>query len=414
MDTIRPSESGTTLLTCDIAIVGGGSVGLALACALASQSNLSIVLLESIPERAVFSADHYHHRVSAISLSSVNIFKSLGVWSAMTAQRVSGFSGIKVWDADHPEDLAFNSNEIGEPLLGYIIENIVVQNALETKLRTLPNVRIISPIQLTSMHNTADAVILNECIKAKIAVAADGANSWLRQQAGIAVQGESYDQEAIVATVTTTKPHEKIARQVFLPQGPLAFLPLDEAHTCSIVWSNQKPEAQRLMALDDQAFSVALAAAFGQRLGEVKKISKRYIFPLKKQQAANYVAGRIVLVGDAAHVVHPLAGQGVNLGLLDAASLAEIILEAIKSKADFSASSCLRRYERWRRADNIALLTGVDILKQIFASDNVSIKTMRSVGLALTRRLGLLRNIFTRYAVGHREGLPQLAKTYVD
>jgi 2-octaprenylphenol hydroxylase len=414
VDTLSQAESSSTILTFDIAIVGGGMVGMALALALAQQSSLSIVILESAAEAAAFRPDVYHHRVSALALSSMRIFQALHVWNDIKAARVSPFTAIQVWDTHHRTDLNFVCNEIGEPVLGYIVENIILQQCLRAQIKTLPQVHYMAPVTLREYREDDNGVTLitkdNQHYRARLAVAADGANSWLRDQAGMNVSTVDYDQEAIVATVTTEFPHEKIARQIFLPTGPLAFLPLAEASTSSIVWSLPKAEARRLAALEQEIFQQELTQAFAERLGDVCTVGKRFVFPLKKQQAENYVSGRVVLVGDAAHVIHPLAGQGVNLGLLDAASLAEVILDAVRTRRDVADTASLRRYERWRRADNLALLTGVDIIKQLFASEKIPVRTLTGLGMAVTSRLAVLKNIFTRYAVGCRDDLPALAK----
>lgn len=412
MDTVSQAGSGIAILTFDIVIVGGGIVGLSLALALAKNAGLSIAVLESNPDAIPFDEHHYHHRVSAVALASVRIFQALQVWQDIKNNRVSPFTAIQVWEASSQVNLDFECNEIGEPVLGYIIENNVIQNCLCEKLKSLPQVKMISPVKLTAFHEDDEFVTLvadnNIQYRAQVAVAADGARSWLREQAGISAHAEDYDQEAIVATVETELPHEKVARQVFLPGGPLAFLPLNDTHTSSIVWSLPKAEARMLLALDEAEFRERLATAFSQRLGAVKDVGGRFTFPLKKQQAEHYVSGRTVLVGDAAHVIHPLAGQGVNLGLLDAASLAEVILAA--GSEEFAGQAVLRRYERWRRADNLALMTGVDLIKHLFASEKVSVQTARAIGMAVTSKFAVLKNIFTRYAVGCRDGLPELAK----
>ncbi len=418
MDTVCQAKSDTALLKFDIAITGGGMVGLTLAAALAKNANLSILILESNAESAAFNPAVYHHRVSALALSSVRIFQSLQVWQAMRHARVSPFTSIQVWDANNPSPLQFQCNDIAEPVLGYIVENNVMQQALREKVKSLPNVCLVSPVKLTGFTETDDSVVLTtedaRRYAVRVAIATDGANSWLREQAGIRVQAGYYDQEAVVTTVLTECPHEKSARQVFLPTGPLAFLPLQEANTTSIVWSLPREEAQQKLALTDEDFKSALQQAFASRLGKIISVEKRFTFPLKKQQAEHYVRSRVVLAGDAAHVMHPLAGQGVNIGLLDAASLAEVILDAIQAKRDFSEISCLRRYERWRRADNLALLAGVDAIKHLFASDNVAVQTARTLGFAMASRVSMLKNIFTRHAVGCREGLPRLANIQIE
>lgn len=418
MDIISQAKSDFALLKCDIVIVGGGMVGLVLALALAKNPEFSIVILESKAEEDCFNADVYHHRVSALSLSSVRILQALDVWQAMRQRRVSPFTEIKVWDGHAKTDLTFNCREVAESVLGYIVENNVTQVSLREKVLATSNIKYLSPVSLLDCEQRADNIQLHTkehgIIQATLAVAADGANSWLRKAAGITVTTHSYEQEAIVASVVTEKPHETIARQVFLLDGPLAFLPLQAANLSSIVWSLPSVKARAMLALPQDEFKQALTTAFGSRLGNVLEVSERFLFPLKKQQAEKYVTNRIALVGDAAHVMHPLAGQGVNLGLLDAASLAEVVLNAAEQNRDIAQTSVLRRYERWRRADNMALLSGVDLIKQLFASNALPIQAVRGVGLAVTNRLLQIKNIFTRQAVGCRQGLPALANHKID
>lgn len=413
MDIISQAKSDFALLKCDVVIVGGGMVGLVLALALAKNPEFSIIILEAKAESDHFSADVYHHRVSALSLSSVRILQALNVWHAMRERRVSSFTEIKVWDSHAKSDLSFNCREIAESALGYIVENNVTQLSLREKVLTTSNIKYLSPVSLTKCEQQQANITLHTkeygAIQAKLAVAADGANSWLRKEVGMTVKTHSYEQEAIVASVVTAELHQKIARQVFLPEGPLAFLPLQSSNLSSIVWSLPSSKAREILALPEEQFKSALTTAFGVRLGEVKEVSERFLFPLKKQQAEKYIDNRIALVGDAAHVIHPLAGQGVNLGLLDAASLAEVVLAAAQQGRDIAQTSVLRRYERWRRADNMALLSGVDLIKQLFASNSLPIQTARGLGLAVTNRLLQIKNIFTRQAVGCRQGLPSLA-----
>jgi 2-polyprenylphenol 6-hydroxylase len=399
--------------THDIIIVGGGIVGLALACALAQQTALSIGILEAQSHFHPWSEDQYYHRVSAIALSSRRIFQSLRIWDAMQKKRVSPFTQIEVWDAAGKGEIHFDSSEIAESVLGYIIENNVIQAALTEKLTLYPQVKWLAPVQLALFREQKDSVEFvtadERIFKAKLAVAADGGHSWLRDQAGIAVDKYDYDQEAIVATVRTALPHEKMARQLFLESGPIAFLPLTDEKKSSIVWTLPQKEAKRVLSLDDEKFKDVLGFAFSHRLGEVLEVEKRYAFPLVAQQATHYIKPRVALVGDAAHIVHPLAGQGVNLGLLDAASLAEIIAEAAMKRRDFSNLTTLRRYERWRKADNLAWLAGVEVIKKLFDSDKRSIQRLRSFGLTMTNQSSLIKRIFTRFAVGDRDSLPRLA-----
>lgn len=397
--------------THDIVIVGAGLIGSVLACALAQQTSLSIALLEAQPASVTWSLDHYHHRVSAIALSSQRIFQSLNVWDEIKKNRVSPFTQIHVWDEAGKGEIHFSSEEIAEFYLGYIIENNLMQAVLAEKIKQYPQIKVFSPVNLTAFQQTEKNIQLTtvdgNLFTAQLAVAADGANSWLREQAKIAVEKNPYGQEALVATVRTTLPHQQTARQVFTQRGPLAFLPLADANLSSIVWSTD--EAKHLQDLAVNPFKTKLAQAFAYRLGEIQEVESRQVFPLYKQQAAQYVKPRLAMVGDAAHMLHPLAGQGANLGLLDAASLVDVIQDALKHSRDFASLPNLRRYERWRKADNVAMLMGVDLIKNLFESDKKITQQARTFGLNATQHLRWLKNIFTRHAVGNRQGLPLLA-----
>lgn len=395
----------------DILIVGGGMVGLTLACLLAQRTPFTITVLEAQPESVEWDEAVYHHRVSAIAVSSSQLFQKIGIWNALQAKRVSPFTAIEVWDAEDSGHLDFHSREIASPYLGHIIENNLIQSVLIEKATTYPNIHYLTNVKLIDYHEVDDQVHLttdDTIYTAKIAVAADGAKSWLRTAAGIQVDKHDYHQRGIVATVETALPHQQVARQRFLASGPLAFLPLAEAHTSSIVWSLPTEEAERMMQLNDDEFRQALGIAFKQRLGEMVSVSKRFAFPFAKQQAKHYVKSRVVLVGDAAHTMHPLAGQGVNVGLLDAAGLAQILIENVKQRRDIANALSLRRYERWRKADNLTLLAGVDLIKRVFAIDNRPLQIARTMGMHFIQRHRWLKNIFTKQAVGLRDGLPDL------
>ncbi len=404
-------------MTYDILIVGSGMVGATIACALAQKTSFSIAVLEANPLVEPFELTRYHHRVSAISLASQRIFSAIKVWDDIAKKRVNAFTKMEVWDASSKGKIQFDCRDLAVPQLGFIIENNVIQSALFEKMRCYPQVKFLAPVRLNSFHPHEDFVEIETenqgKIRAKLAIAADGARSWLREKIGISLAKMSYEQTAIVATVTTKLAHENTARQVFLPTGPLAFLPLNEAHTSSIVWSLPTTEANNFMAMDDETFRKKLAEAFSHRLGDIMQLDKRHAFPLQKQQAANYISSRVALVGDAAHTMHPLAGQGVNLGLLDAASLVDVIVDSVENHRDFSAIHQLRRYERWRRADNSTLLNGVDYIKKLFESDQRVMQTLRSFGLQVTDQFQIIKNIFIRHAIGDRGDLPKLAAGYV-
>jgi 2-octaprenylphenol hydroxylase len=396
----------------DVVIVGGGIAGLTLATALAQQTRLSILVLESQATSVPWTASSHHHRVSAITLASQQIFKSLGIWDGIRKKRISPFTQIQTWDENNT--LTFASNEIAESVLGFIIENNVIQSVLEEKLESFAQVQVLSNIKLAHYSEQGDYVELTttdgHVYQAKLAVAADGARSWLRQASGVASEEQAYGEAAVVATVVSELSHQQIASQRFLKSGPLAFLPLLESNTSSIVWSLPQEEAKRVLALSVDDFKLELAHAFEHRLGAILESGPRYAFPLTKQHVNQYIKSRVVLVGDAAHTIHPLAGQGVNMGLLDVASLTQVMSDAIAARRDFASHTTLRCYERWRKADNLTMLTGVDVIKHLFASEKQVMRSFCDMGLSLTNYVSWVKNYFTRYAVGRRGDLPKMAQ----
>ncbi len=415
----------------DIIIVGAGMVGATLACALGS-SALRIAVLEAQPLPAdTMIDDDIDLRVSAITHASQRIFTAVGAWPGMTARRMNAFREMHVWDEGSPQDYApihtppykgeihFDSAEIGEHTLGYIVENRVIQAALLDRLRAFSNITLLCPASVASVNITADAVRVGlvptdvnrgRQLIAKLVIGADGAHSKVRQLAGITTRGWSYIQKGVVATVKTALPHLDTAWQRFLPCGPLAFLPLHDG-CCSIVWSTTPEHADALVAMDETAFLAALDQAFGNKLGKMMTSSgSRAAFPLYLQHATAYTAPRLALIGDAAHTLHPLAGQGVNLGVLDAATLAEVILDAYNLGKDVGAYSILRRYERWRKGDNLAMMAIMDGFKRLFSNDFKPLRWLRSRGLAFTHRLPPIKNLIMRHAMGLTGDLPKIAR----
>lgn len=415
-------------------IVGGGIVGATLACALAEQTPLSIAVIENKSSYSPWQASQLDARVSAVTLASKRIFEGLHIWEDLCAKRVSPFNQILVWDdvsssssssssslsssspAQHAAPvLHFDSADIRESVLGYIIENNAILTTLHERMQQFTRITYFTGTNLQSMQREDCHIQFKtangDIITTPLAVAADGANSWLRQQCQFNLKVAAYEQHAIVTHIETEKAHDKIARQVFLPSGPLAYLPLSQSNQCSLVWSLPNAQVQSVLSLDEDAFKSHLAAAaspFG--LGEVVNCSPRFNFPLLKQHTDRYIQNGVVLVGDAAHTVHPLAGLGLNMGLLDAACLTQVVSEAVEKKhTNYAATSVLRRYERWRKADNATLLIGIDLLKRVFADNHTVIKLARSFGLQTTHRWQFLRNYLMRFAVGNRNHLPELA-----
>jgi 2-octaprenylphenol hydroxylase len=393
----------------DVLIAGGGMVGATLACAL-GRSSLKVGVLEaqaSRPRRL-----EHDLRVSAITLASQTVFENLGAWQSMCAQRVSPVEAMRVWEGGSA--LRFDSADIGEPRLAWIIENSVIVAALDETMQGLANVERLSAarvdtVQIDERHVSVGLEDGRRCT-ASLLVGADGADSHVRREAAIRWSRHDLGQLAIVAMVQTGYAHACTAYQHFLPTGPLAFLPLSDPHRVSIVWSAENARAAELMALDDSAFNDELQLAFGDLLGRVQLVSPRAAIPLALGFAHDYSQHRIALIGDAAHTVHPLAGQGVNLGILDAATLAETLLEAADRKRDIGVHSLLRRYERARKGADVSMQVVTGGFRYLFGSNFPGARALRDAGLNITERLPPLKNFFVRRASGLAGELPRLAQ----
>jgi 2-octaprenylphenol hydroxylase len=396
----------------DILIAGGGLVGASLACAL-GKSELKVALVESgdIPKIPAVD-DPVGLRVSAITRASQRIFQNLGVWETIKSRRISPFREMKIWEEDGYGRIHFDSAEIGEDTLGFIIENQLIQAALYERCNHFENIHVISDsIQLfTVQEDSVDVELSNgPSLKTRLLVGADGRDSSIREQAGIKTKGWDYQQTAVVACVTPEKSHQETAWQRFLSTGPLAFLPLSNGD-CSIVWSTTPEEAERLLALPDDKFCEKLEDAFGSKLGKILNVGTRAAFPLCLQHATSYVQPRIALAGDAAHAIHPLAGQGVNIGLLDAATLAEVLIQSSSQEKDPGAYAVLRKYERWRKGENMAMMAAMDGFKKAFGSDLEPVKMLRGLGLNFANQTAPLKNLIMRRTMGLQGDLPQLAR----
>lgn len=380
----------------DVIIVGGGIVGATLALGLAQQTALKLALIEPYPPQPMTETEPPDMRVSAITPASIKLFEQLGVWQQLFASRISPFSDMHVWETSD-SSIHFDSADIGEATLGHIVENRHLQTTLLAACQTQDNIDCLNDKPNTlNLHADSDqsaSITLDNhrTLTADLIVAADGARSPLREWAGIQSRGWDYDQHAVVCTVTTAQPHQRTAWQRFLSTGPLAFLPLNAANQCSIVWSTTPDHAEQLCALEDAEFCQQLTAAFEMKLGDVQHSTARASFPLRLRHAHEYVKPRFALVGDAAHTIHPLAGQGVNIGLKDVVALTHILTHATASNRAIGSLHTLRKYQRQRKADNIATQLTMDVFKRLFGSQLPPLKWTRQFGLQQVNRIGLFK-----------------------
>ncbi|MGN6728661.1 MAG: UbiH/UbiF/VisC/COQ6 family ubiquinone biosynthesis hydroxylase [Rhodanobacteraceae bacterium] len=385
----------------DIAIAGGGMVGAACALALAKKG-FGVALIEA-REPAPWRAENREDlRVIALAPSSAKLLDGLGVWSAVRDARVSPYARMHVWDAESGAELHFDAAREGRAELGWIIENKLLQWTLWRALDQA-GVRRICPGELRDFDARADRVSLElgegEPLSARVLVVADGAKSTLRDKAGIATRGRDYAQRAVVAHVATEKSHEAAAWQRFLPDGPIALLPLRDGRS-SIVWTLPEAEARRVLALDDAAFCQAVGFATDFRLGRVTGTTPRASFPLRLQLARTYASERCVLLGDAAHAVHPLAGQGANLGLRDVAELVSVLSDARDANRDFAAAHVLQRYARRRRSADTLDAWSFDALARVFAWRAPPLIALRGIGMCAVDALRPLKRKLTAHAAG--------------
>ena len=353
-------------------------------------------------------------RVSAINKASQQLLENLGAWQYLDDNRVSPYQKMSVWDKDGLGKIEFDAHSISEAYLGSIIENDAISYALAKRASEISNITHIENQRLERVafgEREAWLTLANgDNVSAAVVVAADGANSWVRQQCSIPLTFWDYGHHAIVATVRTELAHDATARQAFLPGGPLAMLPLYDDNLCSIVWSVSPDQAEQLLALDDIEFGKALTAALDGRLGMCQVISERQSFPLRMRYARHFARHRLVLAGDAAHTIHPLAGQGVNLGFLDAASIIDTFTELHQQGKDLGEYSHLRALERWRKAEAMEMIATMEGFKRLFAGSNPLKKAMRDIGLTLVDNVAGLKTVFIKQAMGNKMTLPKLCR----
>jgi len=422
------AHSSQTPAVADIMIVGGGMVGSALALGLAQQG-WEVVLVEAsplaklqAPAQPATDIDGFEPRVSAISMASQRLLEGLGAWAEVAAGRHCPYQMMTVWDAEGTGRIEFDAAEMRAEALGTIVENRHLVRALFNALEASP-ATIISGAKVAGWRagelggaeepggaeEKMPGISLEDGrhLQARLVVAADGAQSQLRQLVGLPTREWDYDQEAIVATVRSKQVHRHTARQSFSSTGPLAFLPLQadngDEHFCSIVWSQDTLEARRLMALDDAAFNAELARAVELPADSIEAISRRFAFPLRQRHAMDYTAPGFALVGDAAHSIHPLAGQGANLGYGDVAVLLEELARARKLGLNPGDALVLGRYQRRRKVENLTMMAAMEGLKQLFGRDELPLRWLRNQGMNWLNQLAPLKNRLAAEAMGLKD-----------
>lgn len=402
----------------DIAIVGGGIVGVTLAAAL-KESGLTTALIETQAQSTAVAKGQAY----AIHLSSSRIFEGIGVWAAIAPQ-VEYFQQVRLSDADSPHVVNFQPSDLQTSVLGYVATHQVLLQELLTFLETCDHVDWFCPAQVTATRADAAGVdiqlaavpgeagmrsdgqrpacshrSLPSSLRVRMVVAADGSRSQLRQWAGIRTHGWSYWQSCLVATISPEKFHNHVAYERFWPSGPFAILPTSRQE-CRIVWTAPHAEAQALLALADQEFLQALTERYGTQMGKLSLVGQRYVFPARWMQASRYVGPRLALVGDAAHTCHPVGGQGLNLGIRDAAALAQILSEAHQVGEDIGHGLVLRRYQRWRWCQNLWALGFTDLLNRLFSNQWLIVVQVRRLGLRVMQNVAPLRRLMLRFMAG--------------
>lgn len=400
----------------DVVVVGGGMVGAALALGLAQQDFQVLVLERHLPDLSWDSDRVYQTRVSALNRASENILKNLGAWSGIERRRYQPFTAMHVWDEVTPAEVHFSAEDMGEPNLGYIVENRLVQAALWESMIALPNVKVLLDAKLDNLDLQNEQACLSlqdgNVLKADLIVAADGAMSQVRQLANIGLETHDYEQCAVVGCVKTELSHQNTCWQRYCKEGPFAFLSMVD-NVSSIAWYLPIDKMQWALSLSDKDFSEAVTEASGWKLGAVTEVAERVAFPLVRRHARHYVKPHLALVGDAAHTISPQAGQGVNLGFLDVAALVETLIEARSQNRSIGQFSVLRRYERWRRGDNALVQRSMEGFDWLF-SQNAALKApFRRAAIPLANQLTPVKNWLMERALYGREALPEMAKQVV-
>lgn len=403
---MRSSKSRTDF---DVLVIGGGVVGAVLTVAL-QRRGFRVGLVEASRPEPMATDAEFELRFSAISPASRRLLANLDLWQALPGARIGPYYGMRVWEGNGPATLTFEHTALGLPELGHIVENRVIVDAA---WNALGGASLFCPAKLADLTTEADAVRVrlddDRELTASLVVGAEGAGSPVRRLSGMQTTGWSYGQRCTVGNLVTEKPHQGIAWQRYIPSGPVAFLPLADGR-CSLAWHADDALAAELAELEHDDFCRRLTEASGGVLGEVQSVARRASFPLSLMHATDYVCPRVAVAGDAAHVLHPMAGQGVNLGLMDVAVLADVLERAREAGRDIGDARILRRYQRRRKVDNLAMMAATDALKRVFGVDDAPLSRVRDRGIALADALTPLKQRMIHQATGLTGDLPPLLR----
>ncbi len=399
----------------DIVVVGGGMVGLAMVASLA-ETKLKVLLLEKQDLITILTPDYlkneiindqdFEARVSAISPGNRKFLSDLNAWQNIPKQRQANYEYMKVWDGDGSGKIEFSAAKIAQPDLGVIVENKVIQAALLKRIESFGNVECCFGVELEEIENAENleyaTIKTNDGLeyKSKLVIGADGANSLVREKLTIDLKQSEYNQVAFVANVKTEKSHQNTAWQRFTPYGPVAFLPLANPNLCSVVWSLDSDKAESIKDINKDEFAKKLQYAFESKLGEVTAVSEFFGFPLIKRHSQCYLSNRVALVGDAAHTIHPLAGQGVNLGFQDVACLSKLIVKLISQQRDYGKVENLRSYERERKTENLIMQNAMSAFKHLFANQSMPVTLFRNFAMSALDKIPMAKELIIKNAMG--------------
>lgn len=406
----------------DLIIIGGGLVGASLACALAD-SSLRIAIIEAFPFKSDDSEYQpaFDARSVALSYTSKQVFDGMGIWPSINKLGVAAIKKIHISDRGHAGITRLNADDENVDALGYVVETRVIGTALFETFNKHKNITLIAPAKLKNFNLSpeyADVIVeqdgMSKTLTAKLLVAADGGDSVVRRLSGVRIKQRNYEQSAVIANIATDQPHNNQAFERFTDSGPLALLPMaateNEKNRYSLVWTINSSEQEEMMNWDDETFLMKLKQRFGERAGKFLSVTPRHTYPLSLMRAQEHVRERLAIIGNAAHTLHPVAGQGFNLGLRDVAALSQVIIDASRENKDIGSLTTLQTYADWRKRDHIQTAMATDGLVRLFSNNFLPLAALRNLGLLVVDVVPPLKKLFARHAMGFVGKLPRLGR----